>query len=978
MARRTVGFASINYLLPVAFSIGPTSAVTVRETPSTRAGLLIWHYVASLGSLLIIFGPLLLGLATVAFGQYRDDSTLIGLPPFGSFHGSDFDSVLLQNGNLHVQIPILNLPMRNGKDFNWRYIYDTPGWQAEWFPDPKPYDPNYGTYRIVPLATIQFEDAGWRLTNPSRWLSTYTVSSVTCPSGPPPYPTYRAGYTLFDPDGTGHPFPLQVGGGAGPPGQFCGGQLLKAPSLDGSGIMWDVQTGIIYLKDGTQISQGTMTDSNGNPISPIGTNGITVADGPVVPLLTPLGATVNHSQNTTWTFKDSNGTSQTYQVTYGAFDTLTNMCHLVPHGSYACYEYSVPQVQPISLTLPTGKLYGFTWQNNAARELIGISLPAVASIAYTYSDFKLAQPAPPGGGRANVSWNIRRDVATRTVNVGSQAYQWSYTYSPGGTTATNPDLTSEVHTLGTVGVGTQSSSGPVETGVSYKDSNGSIVRTLQNDWTGEAGPYFVGNVRIIRVTTTLENGQASKVETDYDTPFPYTVPFAQTTPLLPSCTCYAVRKNLRERREFDFGAVLIRTTGFAYLHEANSTYVNLNIVDRPTSVLTYSGSSNTTPVAKTFYEYDVYTHPNQPMLASGAVQHSSTFDTNYTTRGNQTAVQQWRNTDGTLLTTTNQYDDAGNLLSKIDPMGNKTSFDFTDAWTNNSCPPSGQAKLHLTKITNAKGHITTQSYYSCSGLLGSRTDPNSQTTSYGYDLLGRPKLITPPAAGAQVSFCFSDDPNGSCYNSNTFQVTRTSQITSSLSRLETTVFDGLGRVGQTQLNSDPEGVTYTDTTYDSMDRVATVSNAYRSTSDPTYGVTTYQYDALGRITQVLQPDNSPVSTSYTGNCTTVTDEAGKTRKSCSDGLGRLTQLFEAPTGPGALNYETDYQYDALDNLKQVDQKGNDSNSANWRTRLFQYDSLSRLTSASNPESGTIQYYYDNNGNLSSKVAPQPNPTRLAP
>ncbi|MCC7308915.1 MAG: hypothetical protein IT173_15230 [Acidobacteria bacterium] len=38
-----------------------------------------------------------------------------------------------------------------------------------------------------------------------------------------------------------------------------------------------------------------------------------------------------------------------------------------------------------------------------------------------------------------------------------------------------------------------------------------------------------------------------------------------------------------------------------------------------------------------------------------------------------------------------------------------------------------------------------------------------------------------------------------------------------------------------------------------------------------------------------------------------------------------------------------------------------------QTRTFVYDSLSRLKSANNPESGTISYVYDNNGNLTSKV-----------
>src|SRR5581483_6357902 len=50
-----------------------------------------------------------------------------------------------------------------------------------------------------------------------------------------------------------------------------------------------------------------------------------------------------------------------------------------------------------------------------------------------------------------------------------------------------------------------------------------------------------------------------------------------------------------------------------------------------------------------------------------------------------------------------------------------------------------------------------------------------------------------------------------------------------------------------------------------------------------------------------------------------------------------------------------YEYDALDNLTKVIQGG--------QTRSFQYDGLSRLTQATNPESGTVTYTYDGNGNL---------------
>jgi len=75
---------------------------------------------------------------------------------------------------------------------------------------------------------------------------------------------------------------------------------------------------------------------------------------------------------------------------------------------------------------------------------------------------------------------------------------------------------------------------------------------------------------------------------------------------------------------------------------------------------------------------------------------------------------------------------------------------------------------------------------------------------------------------------------------------------------------------------------------------------------------------------------------------------------------------------------TVYSYDALGNLLEVDQKGTAPNdSTQWRTRTFTYDSLSRLTKAINPESGTITYSYDADGNLLQKTSPAHNQTGTA-
>ena len=141
-------------------------------------------------------------------------------------------------------------------------------------------------------------------------------------------------------------------------------------------------------------------------------------------------------------------------------------------------------------------------------------------------------------------------------------------------------------------------------------------------------------------------------------------------------------------------------------------------------------------------------------------------------------------------------------------------------------------------------------------------------------------------------------------------------------------------------------------------------------SDSTYGITSYVYDGLDRTCVVIPPDgtaagpacpgtqpSNDVFTTYAGNTTTVTDQAGISRKSQTDGLGRLTNVWENPAG---LNYETTYTYDNLDNLLSVTQGSS-------HTRNFSFDSLKRLTSSTNPESGAVTYTYDADSNLVTKT-----------
>ena len=165
-----------------------------------------------------------------------------------------------------------------------------------------------------------------------------------------------------------------------------------------------------------------------------------------------------------------------------------------------------------------------------------------------------------------------------------------------------------------------------------------------------------------------------------------------------------------------------------------------------------------------------------------------------------------------------------------------------------------------TTITNALGHPESYAYDFNTGAVTSFTDLNSQPTTYQYDVMARPTLVSYPDGGS-TSYCYTDTstctPTGPANS-----VVVTKAISSTLNETSTLVFDGLGRPSQTQLTSDPSGTDYIETTYDGLGRKATVSNAHRSSSSTTDGIITYSYDALSRVTAVAEQDGSVVKTTY--------------------------------------------------------------------------------------------------------------------
>lgn len=563
-------------------------------------------------------------------------------------------------------------------------------------------------------------------------------------------------------------------------------------------------------------------------------------------------------------------------------------------------------------------------------------------------------------------WLTKQTTVTTHDYLAGQTYDTVYTYSP-------------------FDVGADSSGNvPVEQTITYKSSSGSVLKTISKTWYNQ--------YQLKTDSLTLDGGQTS-----------------QTT------LTYNASGQLQEKDEYDYGATApTRKKVINYQAFANTPLVpgGPSINDRPCQVITYDGGGTRFAETDYFYDNGATTTPCNTAGApsvSGVSNANNHDETNYGPsstfpRGNLTQKTQWLNT-GSSPATTYTYDETGQVTSTTDPCGVGTCSDMTgaghtttyrygDSYTvlssgqnvpcTSGCPSNGTTNAYLTTVTDPLGHSATFTYDYNNGQMTTSTDANSQSASYIYnDLFARPTQVNYPDGGQTTTSYNDTAPSPNLTTTKLIDTT----VSPNVLLTTTTTMDGFGHAVQSQITTDPDGTSFTATSYDGLGRTYKAWNPTRcsppktSCGESTWGVTTYTYDALGRTTNIAKPDGSNVLTSYSGNQTTITDEAGNQRKSQLDAFGRLTGVWEGPNATG-YNFVTVYQYDVLNNLICAVQKGTDTTAfascasapATWRPRSFIYDSLSRLTSATNPEPGTISYQYDLNSNLSAKTAPKPGQT----
>jgi len=349
------------------------------------------------------------------------------------------------------------------------------------------------------------------------------------------------------------------------------------------------------------------------------------------------------------------------------------------------------------------------------------------------------------------------------------------------------------------------------------------------------------------------------------------------------------------------------------------------------------------------------------------------------TVGNLTTTKVWVDLDSKWIITSNTYGLYGNLATSTDGRGKVTQFFYDDA--THALP--NRVVVDPQNITGTQTTQTTTTAYDYStGLVTSQTDPNNQLTTIDYtnqllgtvDPFGRPGITKAP----QITIGVTNPRRRvtTTYIDSLRQVIVATDLYAEDDQLlkTRTTTDPLGRPVLTEQTED--GTNYTisaKNAYLDMGRATLTSSPMRAAAASTDSWTRVTKDSGGRVSEVAtfggatQPAwtgtagvfTGAVTSTYDANFTTVTDQAGKLRRSMVDAFGRLRRVDE-PDNANSLGstaapvQPTSYTYNVLGNLTTVTQGS--------QTRTFTYDSLSRLRTAVNPESGTVSYQYDDNGN----------------
>jgi RHS repeat-associated protein len=661
---------------------------------------------------------------------------------------------------------------------------------------------------------------------------------------------------------------------------------------------------------------------------------------------------------------EQNGQQRKYSFAYNS-DTTVQTTLVSPRWNCSNYQVFPDYTRTASLgmgeisqiTSPTGAVYKYHYTADGKHDL-GLFLD----------------------GAAEVSRNI---ITSKELIHDGMTDSWIYDIDVSGQASagvvTNPDGSQYAEKFYPIGTGTGTSGSGIG-GLTYRSWQSGKVMT-ERHWT------LLGGALVAFGSTGGNNVTFNPVvDTEY-------------TSLLDSDGNRI--KMSAKKFQYDYNGDLIQTTEYDWFDPSLVTFTTSfeHIpVDVPPSAtvlrVTNNGYYNQAANSFSATAYHRRAVGNSPVIL-GLLQ-ESTVGTSQTrisydglsygtppTKGNATKVSAWDNSNNQWIETSSGYDSYGNVISKTDAKGNVSQIFYEDL--THALP----TKTIVDPQNGTGQQITMATYDFYTGLPVTSTDINGNVSSIDYTNLLLGAVDPFGRVGTSYSPYINIDGVNKRLTSKTYyeDSTRKVRTESDLNNEGDAIIKGrstsdqLGRPILSEKNENGAN-SYTissQTIYKPNDRVVMSSNPTKSIGEATDGWTRVTSDILGRPIETATFSGSApppivsgitasnftgrVLTDYSANTTTVTDQAGKQRRSIVNAIGQLTRIDE-PDNNGNLGtaaspiQPTIYVYDVLGNLITVNQ--------GVQTRTFEYDSLSRLKSANIPESGLISYTYDVNSNLKTK------------
>lgn len=345
------------------------------------------------------------------------------------------------------------------------------------------------------------------------------------------------------------------------------------------------------------------------------------------------------------------------------------------------------------------------------------------------------------------------------------------------------------------------------------------------------------------------------------------------------------------------------------------SYYQKNLMAEKVTEIQGSDSQNAKIPSEDLFEYEVYQYYD---------------NTNSTTQGLLAKKERW--TGSSWAATSYSYD--GNAeLTKVEGPRLKTEYSYIyNANSGENYTTTQQDSIQLDSANAAENILTVQGYDFLSGNDIWSIDSRGYCTYREYDNLNRTtKIIEPIDGDTPWTKSTPVPPSGSAFPdsiSSTHPCTKisysdsigylSSEVTTPLGAKVTQKFDDMGRLASikkqnanlSSLASKSTETIATMLTYDGYDELITASGPLSSLeTGATVPITTYTYDARGRMASVKYPGaTSPQASNYDDSTNTVviTDELGNARTQLYDWAGRV--LSQSQTVSGKL-YTTNSYYD---------------------------------------------------------------------